>query len=175
MNCESIIMNRVKKQRKKNFSCLLVVPRRGGFALLFAIIASSLLLSTAVAIWNLALREVVLSSYGRESQIAFYAADTAAECALYWDIKGSFATSSTATPSTVPSCGDLVVIDDFQTNSRAATTTFSITSGTCASVIVAKHDPEGDGTSVTTIESFGHNVCLTSDPMRVERGFKISY
>ena len=157
-------------------------PARRGFALLFAILASSVLMSISVAIWNLALREVVLSSFGRESQVAFYAADTGTECALYWDIKGIFATSTNENSPPVFMCAEQgistasvpplsVVSDD-----RNATTTFSIsTTDTCVDVVVTKNDPDGDGYSFTRIEAFGHNVCSISDPTRVERGFKISY
>src|SRR3989338_5832622 len=59
-------------------------PCSCGFALLFAMLASSVMLSIGLAILNIALREVTLSSYGRESVIAFYVADAGAECALYW-------------------------------------------------------------------------------------------
>lgn len=69
-----------------------------GFALLFAVLTSSVLLSIGASIFNLTLKELVLSSSGRESQFAFYAADTGVECALYWDttpaLQYMFATST---------------------------------------------------------------------------------
>ena len=70
--------------------------RQKGFTLLFAVLVSSLILALGLSIANITLKEVALSGTGRESQFAFYAADTGTECALYWDIKGSnvFATSS---------------------------------------------------------------------------------
>ena len=40
-----------------------------------------------ISIYNITLKELILSSYGRNSQFAFYAADTGLECALYWNIK----------------------------------------------------------------------------------------
>ena len=48
----------------------------------------------------MAVRQVLLSGTGRDSQYAFYAANTGIECAMYWDLQASstdsfvFATSS---------------------------------------------------------------------------------
>src|SRR5581483_9987816 len=81
-----------------------------GFAMLFAVLVASLLLAIGISIFNLTVKELILSSSGRESQFAFYAADTGAECAIYWDFKGVdiFATSTdTRSPNpTNPDCVD---------------------------------------------------------------------
>jgi len=58
-----------------------------GFTLLLATLISSLLLLLGAAIFSVIKKEVVLSSIGRDSQFAFYAADAGAECALYWDFR----------------------------------------------------------------------------------------
>ena len=82
---------------KKNFN----IKKTKGFTLLFAVIISSLLLSIGVAILDLALKQFSLSSTGKNSQVAFYAADNGLECGLFWDRNASgvsaasvFATSS---------------------------------------------------------------------------------
>lgn len=162
-----------------------------GFALLFAILAASVLLSVAVAIWNIALREVILSSFGRESQIAFFAADTGSECALYWDFKGAFATSTdtdlprpnqkrscpTAFPAFITCGGEIIHPIITFCNDFKATTDFSMTmkSGTCADVTVTKTDPTGSGVSATDIDSRGHNTCDPTNPIYVERGLRTNY
>jgi len=62
-----------------------------GFAMLFSVLLSSLLISIGLSIFNISLKEVDVSSSARDSQIAYYAADSARECAVYWDIKkGAF-------------------------------------------------------------------------------------
>jgi Tfp pilus assembly protein PilX len=62
-----------------------------GFAMLFAVLTASLLLSIGLAIFNISFKELLISTNARESQIAFYAADSARECAVYWTIKkGAF-------------------------------------------------------------------------------------
>ena len=68
-------------------------------------VISSLLLSIGISIYNITLKELILSSYGRNSQFAFYAADTGLECALYWNIKDAF---STTTPSTIECDGKTI-------------------------------------------------------------------
>src|SRR3989344_1683665 len=74
-----------------------------GFTLFVAMIVTSTLLLISMGIVNLAVREVFISASGRDSQQAFYAADTGLECALYWDVQNpstgqsAFATSTSAT------------------------------------------------------------------------------
>ncbi len=66
-----------------------------GFTLLLAALVGSLVLSLGLSIVAIARKSITLSSIGRDSQFAFYAADTGAECALYWDIRhGKFASST---------------------------------------------------------------------------------
>lgn len=79
---------------KKNFTRR-IRPRRidgeggAGFALLVATLVSGLFLAISAVIFQIAYLQLLLSSTGRDSQFAFYAADTGAECALYWDRKYS--------------------------------------------------------------------------------------
>jgi len=82
-------------------------------------LVGALALAVGAAIYDLAVREVDLSQTATQSQYAIYAADTGAECALYWDSKcasagyctvsgGSvFATSSLSlsSPSAPPTSG----------------------------------------------------------------------
>jgi len=67
-----------------------------GFTLLLASLIASLFLSVGLSMFTIAQKEIILSSLGRDSQYAFYAADTGAECALYWDFKDAFNPDSDA-------------------------------------------------------------------------------
>ena len=153
---------------------LQVNPQRG-FLLPFSVLLAGVLLSIGLAVFNIIIKEIILSSSGRDSQFAFYAADTGGECALYWDAKfGIFATSSQSTPyAATASCGG-VAITPFTSvvgNPSAATTTFTFSNANyCAIVTVAKYAPNS-----TKIESEGFNTCNTSDPRRVERAVRITY
>jgi len=60
-----------------------------GFTLLFAVLVSVMVLAVGTSMINIAVKQTILSGSGRESQFAFYAANTGVECALYWDINGT--------------------------------------------------------------------------------------
>ncbi len=57
-----------------------------GFTIFFATLVASLALSVGLVIYDLLLRNTALSQVATQSQYAIYAADTGAECALYWDL-----------------------------------------------------------------------------------------
>ena len=100
------------QKTKTDFSCSLFTVHcslphtRGqrGFTLLLAALVSSIVLAVGAAIFGIAQKQVLLSAIGRDSQFAFYAADTAAECALYWDFRCNYFASSTALIN--PSCNN---------------------------------------------------------------------
>lgn len=73
-----------------------------GFTILLAALVATLVLALGISVFSIAQKQVILSSLGRSSQYAFYAADTAAECALYWDVR--FGYFSTTSPSGTPAC-----------------------------------------------------------------------
>ncbi len=62
---------------------------RSGFLLLTAILISTVVLSVGISMASIAYKELTLSITARDSMYAFYAADAGAECASYWDIRGS--------------------------------------------------------------------------------------
>ncbi len=85
-----------------------------GFTLFVALVVSSMLLAVGFSLSNIILKQLIFSSSGKESQLAFYAADSGAECALYWDRKdmagyttydGAFATSSVGIEKLDIMCG----------------------------------------------------------------------
>ena len=147
-----------------------------GFTLLLAALVSSVVLSIGIAIFGIAIKQLTLSSMGRESQFAFYAADTAAECALYWDIRhGYFGTTAPTFPATCTNQTSLTILGMRQLN-PPYTLSFSTeitTSGKnyCADVVVNKCDgPFVNGGCThptpqaihTTIHADGYNVDCAS-------------
>lgn len=71
---------------KKNHNTL--QKKQKGFTLLFALLVSTLVISIGATIISISLRQTILSGTSRESNYAFYAANTALECAIYWDKTG---------------------------------------------------------------------------------------
>lgn len=157
--------------------------KKQGFTILFAVLVSSLVLAIGIGIINITLKEITLSSAGRESQFAFYAADSGSECARYWDNQEAFATTTGATgTTTLLYCGGHVInsSEDVMWNvevdeGKFATTTFRmlLPSNQCADVKVIK-TKSGDRT-ITTIDSRGYNTCDLNSKLRLERGYRVTY
>jgi len=59
--------------------------RQQGFTLLLAVLVASIFLAVAATVSVATSKNIIFSTSGRESQFAFYAADSGIECALYWD------------------------------------------------------------------------------------------
>jgi len=162
----------------------IITKQNRGFTLLYASLVSALLLAIGLAVFNIGSKELLLSSSARESQFAFYSADTGIECALYWDFVGSntFATSSASNP---PSSGINCAARDIATSwdysnrtSTAATTTFELNlsniggADRCVAVTVGK----SASPNKTNVEARGYNTsCNSTSPRRVERALRVSY
>lgn len=142
-----------------------VTGSRRGFTLLMAALVASVVLSIGVAIFNIVQKEVQLSSMGRDSQFAFYTGDSAADCALYWDVRQERFASST--PPTDVSCDGQAAPVSASTQTDPfgewQSTTFSYEyapGGLCARVAVKK---ERVGATVeTTIHADGFNVACAA-------------
>jgi len=141
-----------------------------GFTLLISVLVSGVLLAIALAIFNITIKEILLSSSGRDSQFAFYAADSGTECALYWDLQNNSFSTSTASSITcngtaIPSVGGVgyntPTIFQFEVD------------GFCSIVSVTKSETHPR----TEIRSRGYNTtCDNSlNPRRIERALRVTY
>ncbi len=139
---------------------------KNGFTLFYALLVISIILSISMAIAEIVLRETVISGFGRDSLIAFFAADSGVECALYWDVKqNAFATTSTS--STINCAGSTI---NFNPSSGVSVFPLNFTNGSYASVKVDKTTYP-----VTTVTAYGRNSADLTNPRRVERGLKVTY
>jgi len=121
-----------------------------GFTLLLAALIASVVLALGSSIFNIARKQVTLSSLGRESQFAFYAADTGAECALYWDVR--FDAFGVAVPLTAPTCDGKALNETVTAGNRSAapyTMSFQIDMFVNADGIAGNGDDNGYCTSVS--------------------------
>lgn len=144
-----------------------------GFALLIAVVLSSVVLALGVALLDIAYKQVLLSSSAKNSQYAFYNADSALECALYYDQKqGAFIYNSTYAGAI--QCSNLTVTS-FAANQdpNQRTTTFNVpcaTGGISADVTIIKTTA-----NATNIYANGYSSCDSTNPTRIERGLKAKY
>jgi hypothetical protein len=156
-----------------------------GFTVFFATLVASLALAIGLAIYDITVRQLSLSTTIVQSQYAIFAADSGAECALYWDSKyagDAFATSSTSMPPTSGiACGSSDVAAApwiIASTASAATTTFTLNFppySYCAVVQVAKNKISSTGSTRTTVYSHGYNTCATNAQNQLERELKVSY
>jgi Tfp pilus assembly protein PilX len=143
-----------------------------GFTLFISIIITATLLLVSTAIITIAVREAFLTAAGRDSQDAFYAADSGIECALYWDVKNppGYSAFSTSSASTIFCNQNTPVSVGGQGYTPTPFTLTFLPNQFCSKVTVTK-DPSGG----TKIESLGYNTCDASNPRRVERAVRVTY
>lgn len=155
----------------------------------FAVLVSSLALAIGLAIYDLVVRELQLSTTTAQSQYAIYAADTGVECALYWDFKYPYPNGSTSIFPTSTDDGaalgasgaycngfDVTVGRSVVGTANAATTTISLTlQSFYTTVVVAKYSSNNQkvltpssGGSIT--DSSGNVWTLTASGSVFENG-----
>ncbi len=142
-----------------------------GIAIYIAVTITAALVLISLSIINIALKQISISGVGRDSQNAFYAADSAAECAIFWDVRNQITPGVSAFDplSVIPiECNNTSII----VTRLVATSTFTMTFTPdlhCAKVTVAKLG------SATKIESRGYNTCDTTSNRRLERAVQVNY
>ena len=163
--------------------------KQRGFIILFAMTLASLLLSIALGIANVSYRELTFSTSARESNDAFLAADTGAECILSHDKQSEplpviGVSGSIDSNSIVIGCGsgavtgDVVFDADVSTNTNTAIYNLTIPSlgpsqAGCASVELVKENV--DGFETFTMTSKGYNGdCGSKGSHSVEREIHLS-
>ncbi|MDB5254036.1 MAG: seg [Parcubacteria group bacterium] len=147
-----------------------------GFTLFIAIVVTATLLLVSTGIIALALKEAFLTSASRDSQFAFFAADTGAECAVYWDVRNpsGFSAFSTSTGSTINCNQDASnptnpIVPGVGGSSQSSFDLTFLPDPYCAHVTVTKTS------ATTTIDSRGYNSCDPSNTRRVERAVRVTY
>lgn len=158
-----------------------------GFTLLFASLVVSLVLSVGIAIANITLAQLTLSTAGRESQVALYNADTALECALYYQYKvfnfdasepiQFFPQLDTHTARTMTCAGinNDTPVDGPVDDGGVVVTTYNFNIANCnqnnpSFTIEIRKTPSGADNYSVEIRTRGYNTCNASNPRRVERG-----
>jgi hypothetical protein len=63
-------------------------PLQSGFALLYAVLLTGIILAIGLGLSSIIAKQIILSSTGANSQLAYYAANSAKECVIHWGIFG---------------------------------------------------------------------------------------
>ncbi len=143
--------------------------------MLFAVTLSALFLALALGVANIAFREVKFSTNTRDTNDAFFAADTGAECALFNDKSTVNSFPQSGGPSSIQ-CADSTI--NFSTPSPSwnfIVTGLGSTQQSCVKVNVIKDF----SLNTTNIISKGYNAddtsCGGSNSNRVERQIELNY
>jgi hypothetical protein len=123
-----------------------------GFVVLYASLVGGVVLAIGAAILGVTLKQITLSFAGRESHKAFYAADTALECAMRFD-------RYDRSLAPAPGCGD--GIGTFGSTDNP--TSCDVDTLTCAGLDVVYDTPTTDGSDVITNISIGND--NSTDPL----------
>ena len=156
------------------------IKNNRGFVILFAVTLASILLTISLGVSNIALREIKFSTSAKDTNDAFFAADTGTECALFNDKPPTrFPVAGPATPLTCASA-----TPTYSAGSNTGLYSFSVTSlgsggNSCAKVTVFKDGATDPPYIITTVVSKGYNIgdasCASSNPDRIEREIRVSY
>lgn len=156
-----------------------------GYILLLTLLVISILLAISFGLYTIGLKEVVLSSFLRDSEKALVAADHGAECALFWDRSYPqngmpytiFATGTAyENPASInnASCAGMQLYGspgwNVTVTAATGTTAFSLdfSDGTCVDVTIVK-----SGDQASSIVSDGYNSCDVSLPRRTQREISV--
>ncbi len=157
-------MTKMKKNKKTR-----------GFVILFAVTLSSILLAIALGIANIAVKEIKFSTSAKDTNDAFLAADTGAECALFYDRINPSNNAFTGT-ATISCAGASITLSGSSPSWSFIVLGLGNSAQGCAKVSVVK---SGSSPVVTTVTSKGYNVgdanCNGTSSNRVEREIKVTY
>lgn len=156
-----------------------------GFVILFVVLIASIILLIGAGIFTISFKQNILSSTSRESQLAFAAADTGIECALYYGQVAMLNVGSTI------NCGGAVVNVDSVSGSNLLKIDVPLNnvygiSGADLPCVRVFIDKDYYGLNLTTpytrMISHGYNVCegstgqpATDNPLLLERVLDVRY
>lgn len=146
-----------------------------GFTLLIAVILSSVALSIGIALLDIAYKQVILASSIKQSQVAFYNADSIMECALYFDQQqNAFSYTSPLSSITCNTVSLTVTSNQVPAPPNARVRTFVVPCGVAGESIASTTVYKWN-TGATSIYSSGFNLCDPNSARRIERGLKATY
>ncbi len=164
--------------------------KKSGFVMLFSIILASIILSVTLGLTNISLKELNFNTSAKDSNDAFFAADTGAECALYYDLIGTQSFFGIVNPIGQPGTAVSTYCAGTAINLNNGSSvpdpvgpwTFYVyplgESGKACAIVTVSKTTNPDATSIV---SKGYSTggdtsdCTSSVPNRVERQVELNY
>lgn len=148
-----------------------------GYAILFTVIIVSAISVITAGLTNAAYKQLILSSMAKDSQAAFFQADTAGDCALYADrVLGAIPPNITTTGGSW-TCGGATLTVTPTGGGYTIFPTSAVSNSTepCFRITVTKDPVIVFPLIRTTISAKGYNICNTSNIRTVEREIKVVF
>ncbi|MFH5832782.1 hypothetical protein [Halalkalibaculum sp. DA384] len=149
-----------------------------GFTILFAVIVVGAVTVLGATLAGIYQRSALLVTSSDASSRAFYGADTALECAMYYDTQhDSFSTTTADINFGEVECRGISASDTSYSGSGPYYRSFSLNSDDerlCAEIYIEK-ETDGDGEIRTRIEARSRNTCGESARYRAERALRTAY
>lgn len=168
------------KLNNMNIKKILKNKNQKGYAILFTVVIVSAISVITAGLSNTAYKQLVLSSLAKDSQSAFYQADTASDCALYIDriigtsnppnvltTGGSWTCGGTTMDVTVPVAGGNYTVYPTSANQTS--------SDPCFRIDVTKDLISNPGVVKTRISAKGYNICNKNNLRTVEREVVVNF
>ena len=172
------------KNKKINKLLFREVSSDKGIALLFTIMLSTIFLTMALGVTNIATKELAFSSSAKDSNNAFYATESGIECALYNDKSTStfFTANSVNDPASFSCFGSSVGLSGGFPEFNFVVSGLGSNNNSCAKVKIVKTLDTSVTPPVvvsTKITSNGYNIgdsdCNYTGLNRVERVLEVDY
>jgi len=145
-----------------------------GFVILFVVVISSIILAVTLSIANIALKEIKFSTSAKDTNEAFFAADTGAECALFNNKSTSNSFVQTGGSGIVTCLGGTFTLNGAYPSWNFVLSGLGNGEQGCAKVTVNK-----SAAPTTVVTSKGYNIgdvsCLSSSSNRVERELQLTF
>ncbi len=154
------------------------IKNNKGFVILFAVTLAAILLSIALGVAHVAFKEVRFGTSARDTNDAFFAADTGVECALVYH-KNQPADNAFTGSAAMSCAGGAVILNGGAPSWNFVLAGLGSSGQSCAKVTVFKDTTSSPPNVFTTVTSKGYNVgnsaCESSSQNRIERELKLSY
>ena len=156
----------IKKFKKNN---------QKGYAILFTVVIVSAISVITAGLSNTAYKQLILSSLAKDSQAAFYQADTASDCALYADrVLGSTNPPNITTVATPWTCGGQSSISAIN-GTGYTINPVTVDSNPCFRITVTRDTVVVAPLTRTIISAKGYNICDTNNLRTVEREVLVNF
>ena len=152
--------------------------KKTGFVILYAVIVASVVSLSGILLGNIIVKQIILSSIGRESQFAYYEANSVDECIenavnraqFGFFLSGLEGGQADFFEEANPSF--LCNVQNFDTNPPGEVggdKVFDLIVGECTDVRVILKEPDQLGDSAVLLRTKGYNICEVDHSRRVEK------